>query len=102
MYAGMLLISTFVACLMLTPGIQTKLANSSWFCKGLSGIAGLNCSHAVGFQAVYSNGYFLLHAYDFDVGREIVPRRTIENTKRFLVLQICVCHCDYYRIILCQ
>uniref|UniRef100_A0A158N8M2 Serine incorporator 1 n=4 Tax=Onchocerca TaxID=6281 RepID=A0A158N8M2_ONCVO len=53
MYAGMLLISTFVACLMLTPGIQTKLANSSWFCKGLSGIAGLNCSHAVGFQAVY-------------------------------------------------
>ncbi|MCP9264573.1 putative serine incorporator [Dirofilaria immitis] len=53
MYAGMLLINTFVACLMLTPGIQTKLANSSWFCKGLSGIAGLNCSHAVGFQAVY-------------------------------------------------
>ncbi|VDN06209.1 unnamed protein product [Thelazia callipaeda] len=58
MYAGMLLVGTFVACLMLSPGIQTKLADvslslSSWFCKGLSGIAGINCSRAVGFQAVY-------------------------------------------------
>uniref|UniRef100_A0A915PRJ9 Serine incorporator 3 n=1 Tax=Setaria digitata TaxID=48799 RepID=A0A915PRJ9_9BILA len=53
MYAGMLLISTFVACLMLAPGIQAKLADSSWFCEGLSGVAGINCSHAVGFQAVY-------------------------------------------------
>ncbi|VDO22794.1 unnamed protein product [Brugia timori] len=53
MYAGMLLISTFMACLMLAPGIQAKLADSNWFCEGLSGIAGINCSHAVGFQAVY-------------------------------------------------
>lgn len=29
MYAGMLLISTFVACLMLAPGIQAKLADVS-------------------------------------------------------------------------
>ncbi|CAG9540935.1 unnamed protein product [Cercopithifilaria johnstoni] len=53
MYAGMLLISTFMACLMLAPGVQAKLADSNWFCEGLSGIAGINCSHAVGFQAVY-------------------------------------------------
>ncbi|VDK76905.1 unnamed protein product [Litomosoides sigmodontis] len=53
MYAGMLLIGTFMACLMLAPGIQAKLADSNWFCEGLSGIAGINCSRAVGFQAVY-------------------------------------------------
>lgn len=29
MYAGMLLISTFMACLMLAPGIQAKLADVS-------------------------------------------------------------------------
>uniref|UniRef100_A0A0M3JBH2 Putative tumor differentially expressed protein (inferred by orthology to a S. mansoni protein) n=1 Tax=Anisakis simplex TaxID=6269 RepID=A0A0M3JBH2_ANISI len=53
MYAGMLFIGTFVACIMLAPGIQAKLADQSWFCQGLVDIAGLNCNRATGFQAVY-------------------------------------------------
>ncbi|MFH4982647.1 hypothetical protein AB6A40_009356, partial [Gnathostoma spinigerum] len=53
MYAGMLFIGTFVACLMLAPGIQEKLSNANWFCQGLSDIAGINCARATGFQAVY-------------------------------------------------
>uniref|UniRef100_A0A915BSM8 Serine incorporator 3 n=1 Tax=Parascaris univalens TaxID=6257 RepID=A0A915BSM8_PARUN len=53
MYAGMLFVGTFVACLMLAPGIQAKLADQSWFCEGLVDLAGLNCNRATGFQAVY-------------------------------------------------
>lgn len=53
MYALMLFVGTFVACIMLAPGIQKKLADDHWFCQGLSEIAGINCERAVGFQAVY-------------------------------------------------
>ncbi|KIH52555.1 TMS membrane protein/tumor differentially expressed protein, partial [Ancylostoma duodenale] len=57
MYALMLFVGTFVACIMLAPGIQEKLAavrsSDNWFCQGLSEYAGLNCERATGFQAVY-------------------------------------------------
>lgn len=53
MYAGMLFLGTFVACIMLAPGIQSKLADSNWFCQGLSSYAGIKCNRATGFQAVY-------------------------------------------------
>lgn len=53
MYAGMLFLGTLVACIMLAPGVQNKLAESNWFCRGLSDYAGVKCSRATGFQAVY-------------------------------------------------
>uniref|UniRef100_A0A7E4VQI9 Serine incorporator n=2 Tax=Panagrellus redivivus TaxID=6233 RepID=A0A7E4VQI9_PANRE len=49
MYALMLLVGTIVACLMLSPGIQAKMAKADWFCNQLN----VNCSKATGFQAVY-------------------------------------------------
>uniref|UniRef100_A0A914WTX1 Serine incorporator 5 n=1 Tax=Plectus sambesii TaxID=2011161 RepID=A0A914WTX1_9BILA len=52
MYALMLFVGTFVACLMLVPGIQQKLADNRWFCAGLDQV-GMECTHATGFQAVY-------------------------------------------------
>jgi hypothetical protein len=53
MYSLMLLIGTFVACLMLAPAIQKKLDDSEWFCQALSQSSGLRCSGVTGFQAVY-------------------------------------------------
>ncbi|GMS79304.1 hypothetical protein PENTCL1PPCAC_1479 [Pristionchus entomophagus] len=53
MYALMLLVGTFVSCIMLAPGIQHKLADNHWFCEGLDKYAGINCERATGFQAVY-------------------------------------------------
>ncbi|VDD90893.1 unnamed protein product [Enterobius vermicularis] len=53
MYAGMLFLGTLVACIMLAPAVQNKLADSNWFCRGLSDASGLKCSRATGFQAVY-------------------------------------------------
>jgi len=49
MYGLMLLLGTIVACLMLVPGIQEKLADAHWFCDAVN----INCSRATGFQAVY-------------------------------------------------
>lgn len=53
MYALMLLVGTIAACIMLSPWIQAKLADSNWFCQGLNSVAGINCQRATGFQAVY-------------------------------------------------
>uniref|UniRef100_A0A0N5ATX5 Serine incorporator 1 n=1 Tax=Syphacia muris TaxID=451379 RepID=A0A0N5ATX5_9BILA len=53
MYAGILFLGTVVACIMLAPGIQNKLAESNWFCQGMEQHAGFKCSRATGFQAVY-------------------------------------------------
>ncbi|KAK0412790.1 hypothetical protein QR680_006412 [Steinernema hermaphroditum] len=53
MYAFMLFVGTFVACLMLAPGIQAKLADGNWFCTGLKTMVQLKCNRATGFQAVY-------------------------------------------------
>ncbi|VDN58930.1 unnamed protein product [Dracunculus medinensis] len=85
MYAGMLLIGTFVACLMLAPGIQAKLAESSWFCQGLSGIAGINCNRATGFQAVYrlcaamATFFFIFMVLMFGVKSSSDTRSKIQN-----------------------
>jgi hypothetical protein len=49
----MLLVGTICACIMLSPWIQAKLADSNWFCQGLSQIADISCQRATGFQAVY-------------------------------------------------
>uniref|UniRef100_A0A1I8A5V2 Serine incorporator 5 n=1 Tax=Steinernema glaseri TaxID=37863 RepID=A0A1I8A5V2_9BILA len=53
MYATMLFVGTFVACLMLAPGIQAKLADGNWFCAGLESMVQIKCNRATGFQAVY-------------------------------------------------
>ncbi|KAF8381728.1 hypothetical protein PRIPAC_70870 [Pristionchus pacificus] len=53
MYALMLLVGTFVSCIMLAPGIQHKLADNKWFCDAVDTYAGIQCERAVGFQAVY-------------------------------------------------
>ncbi|KIH55179.1 hypothetical protein ANCDUO_14668 [Ancylostoma duodenale] len=63
MYALMLFVGTFVACIMLAPGIQEKLAADNWFCQGLSEYAGLNCERATGFQAVYRFEFHIVYAY---------------------------------------
>ncbi|CAD5231551.1 unnamed protein product [Bursaphelenchus xylophilus] len=48
-YAFMLLLGTVVACLMLSPWIQEKIANADWFCEKFD----IKCQQATGFQAVY-------------------------------------------------
>ncbi|KAK6054137.1 TMS membrane protein/tumor differentially expressed protein, partial [Cooperia oncophora] len=85
MYAIMLFVGTFVACIMLAPGIQQKLADNNWFCQGLSEYAGLNCERATGFQAVYrmcaamASFYFIFMLLMFGVKTSKDPRSTIQN-----------------------
>ncbi|PIC28670.1 hypothetical protein B9Z55_020507 [Caenorhabditis nigoni] len=49
MYALMLISATFIAVMMLLPGVQQKLVDNKWLCV----YAGVNCQHAIGYQAVY-------------------------------------------------
>uniref|UniRef100_A0A0K0DP77 Serine incorporator n=1 Tax=Angiostrongylus cantonensis TaxID=6313 RepID=A0A0K0DP77_ANGCA len=85
MYAIMLFVGTFVACIMLTPGIQEKLAADSWFCQGLSDYAGLKCERATGFQAVYrmcaamASFFFIFMIMMFGVKSSRDARSSIQN-----------------------
>ncbi|KAJ1373622.1 hypothetical protein KIN20_036084 [Parelaphostrongylus tenuis] len=85
MYAVMLFVGTFVACIMLTPGIQEKLAAGSWFCQGLSDYAGLKCERATGFQAVYricaalASFFFIFMIMMFGVKSSKDARSSIQN-----------------------
>ncbi|ETN74193.1 TMS membrane protein/tumor differentially expressed protein [Necator americanus] len=85
MYALMLFVGTFVACIMLAPGIQEKLAADNWFCQGLSEYAGLNCARATGFQAVYrmcaamASFFFIFMLLMFGVKSSKDARASIQN-----------------------
>jgi hypothetical protein len=77
MYAILLLLTTVVSCVLLAPGLQDKLASVP-FCKGSADDGGdtqtflqnaiqpqvdsfkFDCSHAVGYLAVYRY-YYLRH-----------------------------------------
>ncbi|TKR89457.1 hypothetical protein L596_013557 [Steinernema carpocapsae] len=85
MYALMLFVGTFVACLMLAPGIQAKLADGNWFCAGLSQVAQIDCNRATGFQAVYrlcaamSTFFFIFMAFMWGVKDSNDVRSKIQN-----------------------
>ncbi|XGW05362.1 hypothetical protein V3C99_016042 [Haemonchus contortus] len=85
MYAVMLFVGTFVACIMLAPGIQQKMADNNWFCQGLSEFAGINCERATGFQAVYrmcaamASFFFIFMLIMFGVKTSKDPRSPIQN-----------------------
>lgn len=53
MYALMLISATFLAVMMLLPGVQQKLVDNKWLCDAVNDYAGINCQHAIGYQAVY-------------------------------------------------
>lgn len=85
MYAIMLLVGTVAACIMLTPGIQEKLAKDQWFCVGLSEYAGISCERAVGFQAVYrlcagmASFFLIMMLLMIGVSSSKDPRSAIQN-----------------------
>ncbi|CAD6196093.1 unnamed protein product [Caenorhabditis auriculariae] len=85
MYAGMLLFSTVLSCIMLLPGIQKKLADNKWFCDGLNEVTGINCAHATGFQAVYrvcagtASFFFVFMLLMFGVKSSKDKRSSIQN-----------------------
>jgi hypothetical protein len=85
MYALMLLVGTITACLMLSPGIQAKLSDASWFCQGLEQVAQLRCSRATGFQAVYrlcagmASFFFIFMFIMFGVRSSKDARSSIQN-----------------------
>uniref|UniRef100_A0A8R1EKA9 Serine incorporator n=1 Tax=Caenorhabditis japonica TaxID=281687 RepID=A0A8R1EKA9_CAEJA len=53
MYAVMLILATIVAIIMLLPGVQHKLLENKWICDKANEYTGVNCEHAIGYQAVY-------------------------------------------------
>ncbi|CAB3398917.1 unnamed protein product [Caenorhabditis bovis] len=85
MFAIMLFASTIIASIMLSPGIQNKLAENKWFCEGLNEYAGINCAHAVGYQAVYrvcggTASFFLIFmCFMFGVKSSKDSRSTVQN-----------------------
>ncbi|CAJ0582759.1 unnamed protein product, partial [Mesorhabditis spiculigera] len=85
MYALMLFVGTIVSCVMLAPSIQHKLAENKWFCDGLDKMAGINCGHATGFQAVYrvcagmASFFFIFTLLMFGVKSSRDPRAYIQN-----------------------
>ncbi|CAI5452819.1 unnamed protein product [Caenorhabditis angaria] len=85
MYATMLFVMTFIACIMLTPGIQKKMVDNKWFCEGLNEYAGINCDHAVGYQAVYrvcgaTASFFLIFmCFMFGVNSSKDSRSSVQN-----------------------
>jgi len=85
MYALMLLVGMIAACIMLSPGIQAKLADSNWFCQGLHQVADISCQRATGFQAVYrlcggmSSFFFIFMVLMFGVKTSKDARSHIQN-----------------------
>ena len=85
MYAVMVFVATIVCCIMLSPGIQQKLAKDEWFCQGLDKFAGVQCERATGFQAVYrvcagtAAFFFFFSLLMVGVKSSKDPRSSIQN-----------------------
>ncbi|CAB07645.1 Serine incorporator [Caenorhabditis elegans] len=85
MYALMLISATFMAVVMLLPGVQKKLVENKWLCDGLNEYAGVNCEHAIGYQAVYrvcagaASFFFLFMLLMFGVSSSKDGRSSIQN-----------------------
>lgn len=81
MYALMLISATFIALMMLLPGVQQKLLDNKWICD----YAGVNCQHAIGYQAVYrvcagaASFFFLMMILMLGVSSSKDGRSSIQN-----------------------
>ncbi|CAO4380765.1 unnamed protein product [Caenorhabditis nigoni] len=81
MYALMLISATFIAVMMLLPGVQQKLVDNKWLCD----YAGVNCQHAIGYQAVYrvcagaASFFFLMMILMLGVSSSKDGRSSIQN-----------------------
>ncbi|ULT91257.1 hypothetical protein L5515_008927 [Caenorhabditis briggsae] len=81
MYALMLISATFIAVMMLLPGVQQKLVDNKWLCD----YAGVNCQHAIGYQAVYrvcagaASFFFLMMILMIGVSSSKDGRSSIQN-----------------------
>lgn len=77
----MLISATFIAVMMLLPGVQQKLVENKWLCD----YAGVNCQHAIGYQAVYrvcagaASFFFLMILMMFGVSSSQDGRSSIQN-----------------------
>ncbi|XP_014668508.1 PREDICTED: probable serine incorporator isoform X2 [Priapulus caudatus] len=111
MYAVILLIGSFVACLMLIPGLQDQLAKIPALCEGSEegindalgtlGHEGLvDCSKLAGYRAVYricfslTCFFFLFAVIMINVKHSKDPRSSIQNGfwffKILMIIGICV------------
>ncbi|CAI2353419.1 unnamed protein product [Caenorhabditis sp. 36 PRJEB53466] len=85
MYALMLFTATFLAVFMLLPGVQQKLVDNKWLCDSINEYAGINCQHAIGYQAVYrvcagaASFFFLMMLLMFGVTSSQDGRSSIQN-----------------------
>uniref|UniRef100_A0A1I7UVV1 Serine incorporator 1 n=1 Tax=Caenorhabditis tropicalis TaxID=1561998 RepID=A0A1I7UVV1_9PELO len=85
MYALMLISATFLAVMMLLPGVQQKLVDNKWLCEAVNDYAGINCQHAIGYQAVYrvcagaSSFFFLMMVLMLGVSTSQDGRSSIQN-----------------------
>lgn len=106
-YAGVLLIGTVIACILLAPGLQTSLAKIPYLCADVPTGVGVNiadaqydCSKLVGFEAVYRVcfsmtmffAFFSLIMIKVDSSKD--PRAAVQNGfwffKMLLIVGICV------------
>ncbi|XP_003379723.1 serine incorporator 1 [Trichinella spiralis] len=82
MYAVMLITSAIVSMIMLSPGVQDKLAKSSWFCNQW---LNFECERATGYQAVYrmcfatAIFFFVFMIFMLRVRSSRDPRTKIQN-----------------------
>ncbi|EGT34050.1 hypothetical protein CAEBREN_24071 [Caenorhabditis brenneri] len=85
MYALMLISATFIAVMMLLPGVQQKLVDNKWLCDAVNDYAGINCQHAIGYQAVYrvcagaASFFFIMMVLMFGVSSSKDGRSAIQN-----------------------
>lgn len=89
---------------MLSPWIQAKLADSNWFCEGLSHLADIKCQRATGFQAVYrlcggmASFFFIMMVLMFGVKSSQDVRSSIQNGHYSLIS--CLLRC--FRLLVLQ
>ncbi|KRX81310.1 Serine incorporator 1, partial [Trichinella sp. T6] len=82
MYAVMLITSAIVSMIMLSPGVQDKLAKSNWFCNQW---LNFECERATGYQAVYrmcfatAVFFFIFMIFMLRVRSSRDPRTKIQN-----------------------